>query len=69
MLISDFGLRIKDDELRDMVVKHLSKEGYKVSPDAINIVPLTNGKIEINIRQFQKKRLYPWGLFRLTSRR
>lgn len=55
MLVSDFGIRLKEDEIRDLVVEYLGKMGYEVKSDAISIVPLTNGRIEFVIRPFLKK--------------
>jgi len=54
MLISDFGLRIKDDEIKQIVANHLIGEGYKVLVEDVGIVQLTSGKIEMVIRHFQK---------------
>ncbi len=56
MDVSDiFGIRLKEEEVRDIVVKHLEDLGYLVRPVDIQMVPLTNSKVEFIIRTFRKK--------------
>lgn len=55
MLISDFGIRLKEEDVWKLIVEHLDKLGYIVESDNISIVPLTSGKVEFIIRQFLKK--------------
>lgn len=55
MLITEsFGIRIKEEEIRELVVKHLLEQEIVVSADDVEFIPLTNSKFEVKIRQFQK---------------
>lgn len=55
MLISDFGIRLKEEDVWKLIVEYLDKLGYIVKSDGISMVPLTSGKVEFVIRQFLKK--------------
>jgi hypothetical protein len=54
MLVSSFGIRIKEDELREFIVSYLLGKGYEAEPNSINIVPLTNGRIEVLVKPFNE---------------
>ena len=50
-----FGIRLREEEVQDLIVKHLGDLGYLVRPEDIKMVPLTGSKVEFIIRSFGKK--------------
>lgn len=61
LVCSNFGIRLTQEEVQDIIAKHLDSLGYSVNPSKISIVPLTNSKSEFIVRSYQEKSTVPLG--------
>ena len=55
MWISDFGVRLKEEEVFELIVKYMEGLGYIVRAEDVQMVLYTNGRSEFIIRRFEKK--------------
>jgi len=51
-----YKIKISEGEAKEIVAKHITDMGeYFVYPHDVSFVPLTNGKVEVVIREAYKK--------------
>ena len=55
-----YRIKLSEDEGKQIIAKHVTDQGdYFVYPHDVSFVPLTNGKIEIVIKDAHKKQEPP----------